>query len=131
MYYEYLKYILNSLIENNLINQDKIVPIDSIIENVNEYSLRPSITYGNNQDWSNVRRSEEWILNLQVFVEHSNSLDVRQLCENIRSHIIKNCSSIRIANTIYTADNISLSQSFNSDFKSLSVVITVNSKQSL
>lgn len=130
MYYEYVKYVLNSLLNENLISEDKIIPMDSIVENVSDYALRPSITYGNNTDWSNVRRTEEWILNLQFFVEHSNNLDVRKLCENIRNHIITNCSSIKILNTIYSVNNISLSSAYNTDFKSLSVVITVESKQS-
>lgn len=130
MYYEYLKYVLNSLLNENIVSEEKIVPLDSIIENVDGYALRPSITYGNNTDWSNVRRNEEWLLTLQFFVEHSNNLDARKLCENVRNHIINNCSSIKILNTIYSANNISISTSFNTDYTSLSVVITVDSKQS-
>ena len=66
---------------------------------------------------------------MQIFVTHGNYMDLRQLANELRKTIIKYCSSTKINGVIFSVDNISFNSQFESDYKSMSILINVNSKE--
>lgn len=129
MYYNYTKYVINKLIEYNNLKPENFSPMDSVIEKVKDFTIRPAITYGNNTDWSNIRREEDWILTLQIFVNHGNYIDLRDLAGELRKTCIKYCCSTKIDNIQYILDNVSLASTFESSYQSISINLNVNSKE--
>lgn len=129
MYYEYMSFVINKLQELLGLEPDVFLPIDEIVEHVDEMKIRPSITYGNNTDWSNVRRDEDWILTFQFFVPHGTYMDLRLIGEQFKKIIIKNCGGYVFQDKEYTVTNISFSSQFETDYKSLSININVNTKE--
>lgn len=131
MQIEYMQFVLSKLIEEDLIEEKNIIGLDEIVEKVDEYTLRPAITYGSNVDWTNVRREEDWILTLQLFFPHINYMDVRKIAGKIKKAILLKCSSKVINDTIHSVNQIDINSSFNTDYASISILLNVNSKESL
>lgn len=131
MYYDYMTFVINKLKEHNNLVDENFLPINSAVEKIDEFKIRPAITYGNNVDWSNVRREEDWILTMQIFVTHGNYMDLRQLANELRKTIIKYCCSTKINGVLFSVDNISFNSQFESDYKSMSILINVNSKETV
>lgn len=129
MYLDYTKFVVDQLIEKNDLKENDFSSIDEVIEEVHNFTIRPSITYGNNIDWSNIRREEDWILTLQIFVEHGNYLDYRKMASDIRKTIIKHCCYTKINDILHNVNEVSLTTTFNTDFDSISVLVNVNSKE--
>lgn len=131
MYIKYMQFVLNTLLEKTDVEQENIIPIDTVIENVTDFSLRPAITFGSNTDWTNKRREEDWILTLQLFCPHDSYFDIRGIAGDIRNAVIQYCSSKTINDVIYTANEVSLQTSFTTDYSSIIIRIYVNSKESM
>lgn len=129
MYLDFTQYVINKLITNNNLEEENFSAIDAIIEDVENFIIRPSITYGTNIDWSNIRRDEDWILTLQIFVNHGDYLNLRDLAGEMRKTIIKHCCSVTINGVKFSINDVSFSTTFNTDYQSLSILITVNSKE--
>jgi hypothetical protein len=124
-----MTFVINKLkIYNNLKDED-FLPINSAVEKIDKFKIRPAITYGNNVDWSNIRREEDWILTMQIFVTHGNYMDLRQFGNELRKTIIKYCCSTKINGVLFSVDNISFNSQFESDYKSISILMEVNSKE--
>lgn len=129
MYYDYMSFVINKLkIYNNLIDED-FLPINSAVEKIDKFKIRPAITYGNNVDWSNIRREEDWILTMQIFVTHGNYMDLRQFANELRKTIAKYCCSTEINGILFSLGAISFNTQFESDYKSISILMEVNSKE--
>lgn len=45
MYYEFLSYILAQLKIYNNLPDEKVIPMNGVIETVNDWCIRPAITY--------------------------------------------------------------------------------------
>jgi hypothetical protein len=129
MYIDFTQFVINKLIEKNNLNENNFTALDAIIENVGSFVIRPSITYGNNTDWSNIRRDEDWILTLQIFVNHGDYINLRDLANDLKRTIIKYCCSQKINGVYFSVNGVSFTSSFNTDFQSLSLLINVNSKE--
>lgn len=129
MYYRFLEFVLNQLKIYNELTDDRIIPINEIIENVEDYKIRPAITYGNNTDWSNIRRDEDFILTLQLFSEPSKYYDLNDIAREIKSSIIKYCCSKIYEDCIFSVNDISLLSNFETDYSSISINLTVNVKE--
>lgn len=129
MYYQFLEFVLNQLKTYNKLTDDRIIPINEVVESVEDYKLRPAITYGNNTDWSNIRRDEDFILTLQLFSEPSKYYDLNEVCREIKKTIIKYCCSKVYKDCIFTVNNISTLANFETDYSSISINLTVNVKE--
>lgn len=129
MYIDFTQFVINKLIEKNNLNENNFTALDAIIENVGSFVIRPSITYGNNTDWSNIRRDEDWILTLQIFVNHGDYINLRDLANDLKRTVIKYCCSQKINGVYFSVNGVSFTSSFNTDFQSLSLLINVNSKE--
>lgn len=128
MYYSYMSFVINKLQEINGISADHFIPVNEVVENIEDFKIRPSITYGANVDWSNLRREEDWILTLQLFIPHGNYLDLRMKAETLRETIVKHCSLLTLNSVNYVVNEVSLSTSFETDYTAVSLLIYVNSK---
>lgn len=129
MYYQFLEFVLNQLKTYNELTDDRIIPINEIVESVEDYKIRPAITYGNNTDWSNIRRDEDFILTLQLFSEPSKYYDLNDIAREIKRTIIKYCCSKVYNDCIFAVNNISLLSNFETDYSSISINLTVNVKE--
>lgn len=131
MYYDYMTFVINKLKERNNLKDEDFLPINATVEKIDQFKIRPAITYGNNVDWSNIRREEDWILTMQIFVTHGNYMDLRQFANELRKTILKCCCSAVINDIIFSLDGVSFSSQFESDYKSMSILLNVNSKEVL
>lgn len=129
MYYNYIKFCCQKLIENNNLTSDNFASIDEVLEKITNLTIRPSITYGNNTDWTNIRREEDWILTFQIFVNHGNYIDLRDLATELRKTLIKYCCYAKFNNIVYTVDQINLNTTFEQSYQSISILLNVNSKE--
>lgn len=129
MYHDYMSFVINKLIESELVSSEMFIPINEAVETLDEVKIRLAITEGNNRDYTNITREEDWILTLQIFAPHGQFTDIRSLAEDLRKVIIKKCCYIKINGVISTANEISLNTNFDSDFSSISILIYVNSKE--
>lgn len=131
MYYDYMTFVINKLKEHNNLKDEDFLPINATVEKIEQFKIRPAITYGNNVDWSNIRREEDWILTMQIFVTHGNYMDLRQFANELRRTIVKYCCSAVINDIIFSLGGVSFSSQFESDYKSMSILLEVNSKEVL
>lgn len=129
MYYQFLDFVLTQLKTYNELTDDRIIPINEVVESVEDYKIRPAITYGNNTDWSNIRRDEDFILTLQLFSEHSKYYDLNEVAREIKKTIIKYCCSKVYNDCIFSVNNISTLANFETDYSSISINLTVNVKE--
>lgn len=129
MYYNFMSFVIEKLKTHNNLIDENFLPINEVVSKINDFKIRPAITYGNNTDWSNIRRDEDWILTFQVFVNHNNYLDLRLLCDEFRKTIIKYCCSVKINDVLYSVNNVTFTSQYESDYRSMSILIYVNTKE--
>lgn len=100
--------------------------MNSIIDKVSDYVIRPAYNYGQDNNFSNLRSKQtDCIFTLQIFKSHQSTTDIEFIAITIKQ-ILQSCKTITLNDISYNIKSVNLIKGFESDYSSISVQFLVD-----